>query len=820
MKKTSKLLLLLASLGMLIGCGPKGGAEPQPSDDPNQINVIYFKSYVSQERATAMKNAYVASLQTAGVEVDATKVNFFESTNSKVDGLVDEILRYNTKHPNNNVDVILGANGFSKVSDPDQKAKFEAIYVNDETNYTYGTSTKAEDNTNRKFWYNKDKLTNQYVAGLQTYLKANWTSVPEPVKTNKLVVMTYGTFVSETRMNAIETAFDSYLSAQSKSISTVEFVHESETTTIADFMGKVTEYDSNHPDAKVDVLIGLNADKDSAISSQGFQKDSTNYNYGDRASTAEKDYTQDNKERKLWFKPVDGSITVEEKLFQDYLLANWKTPEADYFLVGDMNEWSTTSTAYPLTKITDGEYKYENLEVTAGAAFKVYYPAGATDADKWFTNASTWDGCGFTLSNPDKNIVVTDAGKYTVNFFVTGENNNHITLEKPVDPAKQYSIAFYSKYIADETITALKSGIQAAFDAANIDKVVTEQKLSSSDNVGPAAYSINEGVKVLLGFNGDGNYTPEGGEEIKNVLATKGYYKFSEDFTYGKPGTNQSNRKLWVLDAEKEGVEATTIYNYLRKNWHAPEYYLIGSINAWAEADKDYKLDLKEEGVYTFSKLEVEAGAAIKVFCYQSNTYFNNATTYENCGYTISNDNDKNVVITDAGKYNITFYVESEYNNHIVLEKINEEEVAFTIGLYTKFVSSTRASAIESAFLKYLSDSSLTKGFDKIVFENLGTGNVATAANNVTTDMSVLIGFNGDGTAEDGKTKILASKGFVQYTEINDGETAAVNFTYGDLGNSNEKKNRKLWYLSSLSENTDVVNFINFLVATYPVQAA
>ena len=315
---------------MLVACGPKGGDTPPAPETPNQINVIYFKSYVSPERAAAMKTAYVESLQTAGVEVDAAKVNFFESTNSKVSGFVTEILAHNRRHPNNKIDVILGANGFSK-AEPEDLPTFEAMYANDETDYTYGTSTNVENNTNRKFWYNKDKLTDQYVAGLQTYLKANWTASvePEPVVTNKLVVMTYGVYVSADRMNALKTAFNSYLTAQGKSITTVEFVHESETTAIADFMGKVTTYNTAHSDAKVDVLLGLKTNK--VITEAGFVNDGVDYNYGDRPSTASKDYTEDNKTRRFWYMPVTVEdskvITAEEKLFQDYLLANWKTPE-------------------------------------------------------------------------------------------------------------------------------------------------------------------------------------------------------------------------------------------------------------------------------------------------------------------------------------------------------------------------------------------------------------------------------------------------------------------------------------------------------------
>ena len=778
MKKTSKLFLLLASLGMLVACGNKGNPTPPPPSDPNQINVIYFKSYVSQTRATEMKNAYVASLQAASVEVDASKVNFFESTNSKVSGFVDEILAYNRRNPTNKVDVILGANGFSN-AEPESLVEFEQMYVSDETDYTYGTHSTATNNTNRKFWYNKDKATDPYVAGLQTYLKANWTGehTPEPVQTNKLVVMVYSNFVSETRFNEMQAGFNTYLTNNSKTITTLQFVHETETSTIADFMDKVTDYDTAHPDAKVDALLGLKTN--SAITAAGFISDGIDYNYGDKA-----DSEQANKERRYWYKQVEDSITIEEKLLQDYLKANWVEPEetpADYYLVGSMNTWSETSTEYPLTKVDDNHYKYEGLALEANDSFKVYYPAGATADEKWFTNASTWNDCGFTLSDPDKNIVVTDVGNYTIDFFVVGENNNHVTLTKQVGPT--FTVGIYDKYVTTNANT-LKTGLQDAFTAANIQKTLTFTSLGTG-NVSDTADLITT-EKVLLGFNGDTSSTD-------GKLAGLGFEKYSEDnYLYG----TDANRKLWVLTSEKESVEVTAIYNYLQDNWLPVmrDLYLVGTMNDWSESNTDYKLTKVTENQYSYANLQVTDSASFKVYYPAGATtddkWFTNASTWEDCGFTLS-DPDKNIVLTGTGKYNINFYWTADNNNHITVEKVNE--ASYTIAVYKRYVSDAQRDTLLAGIQAAFTAADITK---TVTFELLGgnSTNVATAMGAVPVGTQVLLGFNANtGSA-------ITNAGYELYDD--------TEYNYGS-------GTRKLWVLSSAKTAAEVVVIYNYLQANF-----
>ena len=67
MKRTSKIFLLLATLGLLAGCtgnktnpsGGGGGSNVPSPDEPYLLNVIYFKSYVSPTRANEIKEGLI-----------------------------------------------------------------------------------------------------------------------------------------------------------------------------------------------------------------------------------------------------------------------------------------------------------------------------------------------------------------------------------------------------------------------------------------------------------------------------------------------------------------------------------------------------------------------------------------------------------------------------------------------------------------------------------------------------------------------------------------------------------------------------------------
>lgn len=109
---------------------------------------------------------------------------------------------------------------------------------------------------------------------------------------------------------------------------------------------------------------------------------------------------------------------------------------ADYYVVGSMaaSSWGCNS-AFAMTKDTtvkdDAQadtYKITGVSFAAGDKFKVRNNSNLA-SEEWYSNTSTWDGCGYTLDG-EGNLVVSAAGTYTVQLYRTSNFNNHIVLTK------------------------------------------------------------------------------------------------------------------------------------------------------------------------------------------------------------------------------------------------------------------------------------------------------------------------------------------------------------------------------------------------------
>lgn len=113
------------------------------------------------------------------------------------------------------------------------------------------------------------------------------------------------------------------------------------------------------------------------------------------------------------------------------LTAEGETPvdppsEVKYYLKGTFNNW-TEDDDYLLTKVTDNKYTIEGVEIGAGEKLQVFKPDDGEGV--WYTSKNPWEGCGFS-NDDDYNVVVTDAGTYTIDFYVVGDNENHIVITK------------------------------------------------------------------------------------------------------------------------------------------------------------------------------------------------------------------------------------------------------------------------------------------------------------------------------------------------------------------------------------------------------
>lgn len=98
-----------------------------------------------------------------------------------------------------------------------------------------------------------------------------------------------------------------------------------------------------------------------------------------------------------------------------------------YYVAGSFNNWSKLDN-YELVQDSQDTNKYvlENVDLIADDALKVRNGA-------WYSNESTWEGCGFYI-NLEGNVCVSQSGTYNIVFYLTSTNNNHIVLEKVEEP--------------------------------------------------------------------------------------------------------------------------------------------------------------------------------------------------------------------------------------------------------------------------------------------------------------------------------------------------------------------------------------------------
>lgn len=913
MKKTSKLLLLFATLGMLIGCNGKSKdkkPDPTPSggDEPGEVttllNVIYFNSYVSEGRANEIKTGLVEALVAGGEQVTANQFNFFQSRNSKVAGLGEEILDYNEENPTQTIDVLLGANNFNAWDDAELKAQFDAKYENDGEDYTYGTHATLSNNNNRKFFYDKAKANDKYVKALQSYLREHYQGGDdEPLpETSVLNVAVYGHYVTEERADEIKEGFEAYCTTNNIVINELGFAIDLNSTTITEFASVIVDNNTVNPSEKIDIILGVKADSEDALKNAGYaMSDKTDYNYG----------TTEGKEndRRLWIDPNSPNL-ANIRHFEAYLKANWvpgAEPVNHYYLTGSFNEWATTGLTQELLKVEDNHYRISNVEFAADVKFKVYSP----EETKYYSNDSTWADCGFTLDE-DKNIIVSSQGTYTIDLHLDGLNNNFVTLEKQAAPKTNFVLGIYDKFVSTTRAAAIKEGVETYFADNEINADVIPVNLGSG-NIGPTATAISNyntahsdnPIDVVVGLKQDKD------DAIKDIN-----YEIGEvNYTYGDAGGADNDRKITVLTASKTRAEYLAFKAYMDANWlFVPEidyyligsftewnvetltykltkvttgqykyenlelvansafkvfvpgeeptyftnestwadcgftlgennnivvtnggyytinffvegqnnnhvtiektadlptasYYLVGSFNDWNQDDTTYELKLESEGVFKLPKFTFAAADQFKVLKVEgtTKTLYSNSTTWENCGFTLTDDDYKNIVVTEAGVYAVRYYVNGENNNFVTIKQLEKE--TFVLGIYDKFVTAERASTIEQAFeAAYVTDDS----YVDVVLANLGDGNIAACATAITTyndahtenPIDVVLGLK-----QDNKDSIKN----INY------EIGSVNYSYGDNGGA--ANDRKITVLPASKTKGVYTAFVAFMDEAYPVNA-
>lgn len=549
MKRTSKIFLLLATLGLLAGCtgnktNPSGGGSGSnvpPPDEPYLLNVIYFKSYVSPTRANEIKEGLIQSL---GDDVDASRINFFESNDKSVGAIVDQINFYNEDYPDNQISAVLGLNGISNAGVTAQET-FTAKYETDEINYCYGTSSNVENQKNRKFWWDKEKVNDRYVKGLQDYLTANWLTTdddPPLPDTNELNVAVFNHYVDSSVASAIETGFNAYLTTAGKLNKTVTFVGLGDSSTdVAGFADAVTSYNNEHEEHKIDALLGCRADVSNTtpLANAGYSSaGNTDYTYGN-TSTA----------RRFWYDTKSPNLSLVMDL-KAYLDANY----------------TAKATNVVLSQTTASVKVGEFIEVTASI--------NVSDPDAVFTAVADKDYATVEVTGSTIKVTLSDSAVVDDQVVVTVSSGTltPATLTITVlaaDVVIEHHLvcAFYARFVTSTVMENIESGFATylANNSITLDSVTFVSLGNSGTNVGPFA-------DLITNYNGDESHAHPinvilGCKEDKNeALSNAGYKKLDNTmYTYG----TDSERKFWVsksydatVDIEVNALQAYIAATY------------------------------------------------------------------------------------------------------------------------------------------------------------------------------------------------------------------------------------------------------------------
>lgn len=783
MKKFSKLFVLLPAISMLVACGGNSGkVDPKPGPaEGNLINVIYFKSYVSPSRAEELRQGFIASL---GEQVDATKINFFESTSNKVGAFTDEILYYNEDHSNDQIDVVLGANGFDNAGESSRE-QYLAKYVSDEKNYNYGTTSDMANRSNRKFWYDKEEAEDKYVKGLQTYLQTNWLTPDDPgpgpgEHTDYLHIGVFGHMVSEERTAEITTGFASYLSDISLTISHITTEYEGTTTKVGDYMAKVNEYNDSHLDAKLDVLLGLRADTGSAITAGGYERSSTDdeYTYADKTDS----------KRYFWY-DVDSPNVANALTFKAFL-------DKEY---AEKKE----ATKVELSQNTANVKPGESVTVTASTDVAVEGATYTAEVDKTYASAAV-DGSSITVSLTDAAVVGEKVTVTVKSGDLTPATLEITVVSKEAPEETHYVIAYYNRYITNDRQAELTAAIKDVFEDLDpqYDNVEfmgfgTESTVPSTDATTIkqfagliAEYNKNNPdspVDCILGANGDSN---------AKDLAAAGYYRYSDQtYTYG----TDTSRRLWFNTlGEGESLSAgdSAIIDYLAENWiPVATKVVLNQTEATVQQGQSITLtastDVAVDGaVYTAESDKTYASVAVGgnqiVVTLAADAVVDEvATITVKCGTLTP----ATCAITVSGEPVV-------------------EEHHLVVAFYTRYINDTNEAALQEGITKYITDNEVD--IDSVSFVSLGSNktNIKTLSELITEEnnkegaypVNIILGANGD---PDG---YLGGIGYVKESE--------TSYTYGT------DESRKLWCAKGAESDLCTTTVKAYLAANWAKAAA
>ncbi len=199
MKKPLKILFLLMSLGLVVGCAGKapapsddttpsgdsgsGGESSDPSSDepptPKETcyTVFFFGRYITEEKIATLKTELDTILADFDNVVYQTIPAKTEDRDTRVGEAASAVAAYNTQHENK-ANMLLGFNG-----DSDNALANAGYQQYNEQNYTYGTDKS------RKLWVEKEPVYAATNDAIQQYLFAHYGPTKVQLGKNAIQVL-------------------------------------------------------------------------------------------------------------------------------------------------------------------------------------------------------------------------------------------------------------------------------------------------------------------------------------------------------------------------------------------------------------------------------------------------------------------------------------------------------------------------------------------------------------------------------------------------------------------------------------------------------
>lgn len=319
---------------------------------------------------------------------------------------------------------------------------------------------------------------------------------------------------------------------------------------------------------------------------------------------------------------------------------------AEYTLAGSFNGWNGADQNYGLEKVSDEHYVIEGIEFAVGDELQ----AVSSASGQWFGNASTYDGCHYTLVNDGygKNKLVVDyAGTYDVHIWIQDGNSNPIVLalegdspEPPAPVVEYYLMGSFNDWTAKEQykFAATEDSNKFVLEEVSLQKgfIMKANELSSGAWYGVA--KTYENCHFTIGENGNA---------IVSDTDTYDVYLYIS--------STDDNHLQLISHGEPEPPTPTV------------EYYLLGSFNEWTAA-AEYKFSATEDSnKFVLEGISLKAEDVMKANQNGSDNWYGVAKPYQDCHFTVGSNND--CVVSEDGEYDIYLYISSSNGNHLQLVK-------------------------------------------------------------------------------------------------------------------------------------------------------